>query len=494
MAALGTEANVELSVARVQRESVVTWALSPGSRPAPEAPSPKNENSGPEPSVLRAVLEGKVLRGWILTTFPPGPATLSHLTASAETPVGDIVIDAARQFVLRAPDVERTAWTADRLILKVTSPTGAVATGFVSFADFTEVRRHVGNMASRLFAVLSGTETPADVAAVMSWFHDHPDYLSSSPGSRGGEGHPHGSGEVVVADLLTAAPVPVPEGGVTGSSTSAPWRRFVELVLASFREPRGPIPPEDDADDTSNDGEDPAPKKARASPNAATAERPFRVFEKLLDLMVKGTLANRRRAFWMAHYVCDRLEPDVLRVRSYLQKVLDALLDQPTTGGDHEAIAAAHLVLAADLRGGHDATALARIARRRLLRAGVDLQAPTPDMNPVRGFSRALAPDFDFAALWTTILAVRTAQEEVKAFRLAGGDAELGAKFPYLRSLRELTAMTASERKAITFMAEFSNSCPRCHIALPIAQASRLREGGIARHERCGCVLLCEEI
>ena len=38
------------------------------------------------------------------------------------------------------------------------------------------------------------------------------------------------------------------------------------------------------------------------------------------------------------------------------------------------------------------------------------------DMDLVRGFSRALAPDFDFAALWTTILAVRTAQEEVKAF------------------------------------------------------------------------------
>ena len=50
-------------------------------------------------------------------------------------------------------------------------------------------------------------------------------------------------------------------------------------------------------------------------------------------------------------------------------------------------------------------------------------------MNPVRGFSRALAPDFDFAALWTTILAVRTAQEEVKASVLREG-MRIGRRVP----------------------------------------------------------------
>jgi hypothetical protein len=118
-----------------------------------------------------------------------------------------------------------------------------------------------------------------------------------------------------------------------------------------------------------------------------------------------------------------------------------------------------------------------------------------PDMNLVRGFSRVLAPDFDFAALWTGILAVRTAQEEVRAFRLAGGEAELGPAFPYLASLKELTDLTASERKGITFMKQFSESCPRCYIALPLAESSRLREAGIGRAMNC-CqrVLLCEEI
>jgi hypothetical protein len=40
---------------------------------------------------------------------------------------------------------------------------------FISFAAFTEISKRSGTLASRLFALLAGTETPADVAAIMSW-------------------------------------------------------------------------------------------------------------------------------------------------------------------------------------------------------------------------------------------------------------------------------------------------------------------------------------
>ena len=69
---------------------------------------------------------------------------------------------------------------------------------FVSFAEFAEIKRHLGNASSRLFAVLAGTETPDDVAAVMSWFHDHPEYLAARSGvlSGGSTHRPPGTQEV----------------------------------------------------------------------------------------------------------------------------------------------------------------------------------------------------------------------------------------------------------------------------------------------------------
>jgi len=40
--------------------------------------------------------------------------------------------------------------------------------------------RRAGAMAPRLFSLLSGTETPVYVAAIMSWFHDDPRRLAGA--------------------------------------------------------------------------------------------------------------------------------------------------------------------------------------------------------------------------------------------------------------------------------------------------------------------------
>ncbi len=118
-----------------------------------------------------------------------------------------------------------------------------------------------------------------------------------------------------------------------------------------------------------------------------------------------------------------------------------------------------------------------------------------PDMKLVQGFTRKVAPDYDFDDLWDEIRAVRTAQEEIMAFRLAGTGAALGPAFPYLASLPEFHKITPLECKRLIFIRRFNLFCPHCHVALPVGQSSRLRDAGVGRALNCcGRILLCEEI
>ena len=134
--------------------------------------------------------------------------------------------------------------------------------------------------------------------------------------------------------------------------------------------------------------------------------------------MLDGPPEERSHGFWFAHYFCDRLELDAVHVRGYLNNVMAAFSDGSPLEADRLAIAAAALVWATQTLSAVDAMSLARSTRRRLLRMAIDVAGPAPDMKPVQGFVRALAPDFDFAGLWQQIRDVRTPQEEVSSLRL----------------------------------------------------------------------------
>jgi hypothetical protein len=496
LAALGYGHNVELCVARMQRNPVVGWLAAPSSAPPSSALAPTEETEHKEEGVLRAILEGDVLNGWILTPFPAGSAAVSRVTASSCIHVGETLVTGEGKFTMTGRDIEREAWTARRLILKVTSASGATASGFVSFSAFAEIKRHLGGVSSRLLAVLGGTETPDDVAAVIIWFSEHPEYLSAPSGGGGGPHHPApAQGEVSVSTLLNPNGFEMTHSYPGDTSGTESWRRFVDLILACFRQPRGPIGAEDESEEGGPDddgaGQD-ASKRPRVEPKR---ERQFNFLEKLLDDMLGGSSAQRSHAFWLAHFVCDRVEPDPVQVKSYLYRLMSAFVDEPPLAADREATAAAVLVWSTDLPSRDDLLRVPRVVRRRLLRMGATVDGPMPDMQLVQGFTRALAPNVDFVDLWDKIRSVRTAQEEIKSFRLAGAGASLGPEFPFLIGTQELSKITASEHKQLMFMTRFDPFCPHCHLALPLGQASRLREVGVARALNCcGHIVLCEEI
>ena len=492
LAALDRERNVELCVVRIQRNPLVAWHVTPCSAPAPIGQAPSEESIEPREGVLRAILEGDELKGWILTPFPQGNATVSRLTASGWLAIDKVVVEEGGRFSLVAREVEREAWTAHRLILQVKSRTGEVADGFVSFADFAEINRHLGSISSRLFALLAGTETPDDVAAVMSWFHEHPEYLSPHHGAGGRQPHRAVSGEVSVSGLLDPDTIDTGVAHPRASSGAAPWRRFIALVLESFQERRGPIHSDDQPDDASGESDRAEDRVAGEPTLERDFERPLSFFERLLDQMLAGSASNHIRAFWLTHYVCDRLEPDEVRVESYLSKVLNRIAEPPEAA-DRDAVAGAVLVLFEYRRDqASSPLVVASNARRALLRAGVDLAGSVPDMSLVKGFVRILAPDLDFRRFWNEICDVRTAQEEIMSYRLSGAAAPPGPEFPHLS--RELGNINEAARKRMIFMPRYSEYCPHCRYRLPAVQRSSLRDSGVVRADCCGRLLLCEEV
>ena len=39
-----------------------------------------------------------------------------------------------------------------------------------------------------------------------------------------------------------------------------------------------------------------------------------------------------------------------------------------------------------------------------------------------------------------------------------------------------------------------TNVCPSCHVSMPKAEESKLRETGVVIHERCGRIILIEDL
>jgi hypothetical protein len=336
------------------------------------------------------------------------------------------------------------------------------------------------------------------VMAVMSWFHEHPKFLSIRSMSGGvGKREYKTSGEVAVSSLLEPKAVELNPGDGSDSPGTVSWRRFMELILAAFREPRGPIADEDDAvhDSRTPPADDPADQNRDKPARRGRSFQRLKIFEDLLDRMLSGPVEERSQGFWFAHFVCDRIEIDTVRVKSYLDKVIAAFTDHAPLEADMEPLASAVLVWSAHAPAGADAVRVARITRRKLLRLGANVAGPLPEMKYVQGFMRALAPDFDFPDLWQKIREAKTPQEEIRAFRLAGAGSVSDAEFPFLAGTEELGKITPSERKRIKFMTKYSAYCPCCNLGLPAGQASRLREFGVARASNCcGRILLCEEI
>ncbi len=493
-AALGAGNNVEACVVRIQRERVVGWTYT-ASNPlahavlADETAENTTENNG----ILRATLDGDCITGLVLSPRLFGPARAWLLGPEGAGPLPETAIDGEGRFIVDAPNLEVHSWRSGRLIIRVQVADGRLAEGFVSLAAFTHVTRRAGAMAPRLLAMLAGTETPADVAAIMLWLQEDPGRLSLSAPVTSGGASARGQGPsldatVALSELESRSSPFRPEITGDGDVGGASWKRFMSHILAAFREPRGPMAgtesrtPDDDDDDG-------APPPDARPPDPAI-QRSFANFEAILDEWIAPKLAAQLGAvlFAMAIYMCDRLSPEAGQARAWFDRLLDKLPRTSTTDDLRNDIAAVAL-LVMSIEGTPQGV---RQARNRMLHFGVDLSSDPPSENTIPGPRSILSPDASYTDLWREVQSVRTLREQVLSYLDDFADGLASRTYPDIAiacheewPVLAEALMSERARRNVLIVAPGRESCPKCSRALPVAEIYKLRQHYVATARNC---------
>jgi hypothetical protein len=504
-AALEAGHNIEACIVRVQREKAVGWRFFPAD---PLAPGPARDdptdNEEVGAGVLRAVLEIDHIIGQVLTPSMSGPARVFQITSGMPSHLGDAAVGEDGRFKVAAPGLELEAWKGGRLALRVQTEDGKCAEGFVSVAAFAEIARRAGTLAPRLMAIVARTETPADAAAIFSWFNEDPRRLENALSERIGGGSigsadRGGDATIPVVELDPAFAISISASGGRKSDEGIGWRRFMEHLFAAFRERREPFPGrregtpgEDDDEGDSLDG--------NGSPAVdPDEEHSLRVFETLFQLMLSAENESKHAltAYELTRYVCDRLKPEPSRVKKWLEVLAAAIARLGCPPERREEIAVVILTLLG--AGLLDKPAL-RKTRARLLRIGIDMSGPAPSQTLGSSFQDVMAPGGSFDNLWVETQKIRTFSEQVEEYLCALNQNAPSAGYGELKEeardewpiLRDAFSEEHA-RSRIVIIQKWSNACPRCHTLLPVFERTKLRSIHVATCRSCGRVIICRD-
>jgi hypothetical protein len=506
-AALEAGQNVEACIVRIQRERTVGWLFSAAE---PPAPIPANDDMADdqeiEVGVLRAELDFDHIVGQVLTPKMAGPASVFQITSGTTIPLGDTNLREDGSFEIATPELEREAWKGRRMTLRVQSDAGMRSEGFVSVAAFSEISRRAGSLAPRLMAIIAGTETPADVAAIFSWFNEDPRRLGTASRTPSGGGyladqsHVDATRTIPVAELDPIFAMSVPTSGGLKSSEDIAWKRFMEHVFAAFRERRDAFASGHEGvledDDEKGDGEEEDGEIVMVvDPAAAHA---LKIFETLFELMLSEENESKHAvtAYELMRYVCDRLKPDPSKVRKWLARVADAFTRVECPPESRENIAAVFLSL---LGTGPQDNASLRKARSRLLRIGIQMSGPAPSLTHAHSFQDIMLPGLTFDHLWPAVQNIRTFSEQVKEYLGAlhrnapstgypDFEREAREEWPTLRD----AIVSENARKRLRVIKQQSDACPKCHMILAIFERNKLRSVHVATCRSCGRIIICE--
>jgi hypothetical protein len=489
--------NVEVSLVRIQRNVLVGWEATPADAPPiyPASETDQEDAAEQRTGILRAVLEGDRVVGQVITPRMRGSARLSVATTAGYVDLGDVNIADDSTFEASAPGLEMQSWGGGRLVLRIEQNANA-AEGFVSVAAAAKIIQRAGAMAPRLLAMLSGTETPEDVAAILTWFKEDTNRIASAiPGTSSAGGKRDREAVWVSVEDLRTAGVFYASGGSSQHSTEPAWHRALWLVRSAFSQPRGPWKSDAGEDDQAEEEELVENESSRLK-RVQQEERARIGAMNALDGLLDEMLADRHQghhaasAFALAHYLADRLRPAPSVVVGWLLRVLGEFsrlrlpMDAP--------VATAGLLLRAS--DGQDHATLR--ARAFLIRAGVDPAEFAPEIESIPGFVAVLKLAWDAEHFIDEVRAVQTPGEEVALFLEA---ADNGRPLPPLPTLEastywpQLKAAYADEqtRARIQVLDRCQPACPRCNIVLPTASQDELRANGVTRHCR---LILCKEI
>lgn len=495
IAGLEADRNVELCVARIQRETFSGWRFTPSLAPdrSIEEATDDQEDTDNAIAVLRATLRQGVLRGRVISSFPNGTAELFRRTILHWSQLGEVEVSDDGDFEFHSGDAWEYSGTGQFLI-RLENRFGESAQGFVALPEMREIARRLGAHSQNFFSLLQSKETAADVAAIMDFIRLHPEWLPSRE-IHGGGGT---SGERPQDDPLVDIRVLTAQGGlrngapVAGSTSWSTEARFMQDVFSAFQKRRGPIDSTatnreaDDADDA--DPADPAEASEAAARDSARA---LQSFDRLLDQMIDCDEEDRQsmRALQIAEYVCERLEVEPFQVQIYMDRLLGSFTRQTVADAVRDAVLALALLWANQLGG--DLPQRAKRLRRQVLRLYDEFPEEEPAINSAGGFASRPVSAVDASVLWKQAYSVCTIQEEMRSFWTTDGNELSVAAFPQLSRLPEWAFLRHGPGPRMVRLRSYSGYCPHCFLALSGVEATRLRDVGVATCSR-GRILLCE--
>lgn len=498
-AALGNGQNVETCIVRIETDNIIGWTLSPAEPPeelsAPDDEQDKQEDCG----ILRAALDADTVFGQVLSPRLKGRADAFLLSSDGPQKLGSIELDGESQFSILVKGLELKILQGQRFTFAVQTD-GVRAEGFISVTAFSEISRRSGSLTAKLIALLGGNETPEDLAAIMSWICEDPNRLNRNILTSGHPAPHEDPAEVArtidISSLRLSLDVGMPTARPGGAGSNAAWQRFVDAIVASFRERRKSFLQESD---TNEDPDEEEGISEQNRPPPPSLSRAFDAFNQVFEALLSGDNGQRffTVAFDMAQYVCRRLEPvegivcGWLRELIHVHRRLNLQLEAP-----HH-VAAIMLILGSldrSLEG-------RRSTRLQLLRGRFSLEADCPSMAGVDGFISALSAEADFNQMWAEIKDVKTMPEQVQAFLNAIASNSPANDYPDLRRYREEWLVleraieSPEDRDEFEVVAKGTTVCPKCYRTLPSAQIENLRTRSLGMAKMCcNRVLLCAEI
>lgn len=491
--------NVEASLIRIQRETLIGWDSDPCDPLTMQLPPDDEDQESEEQrkiGILRAVLDGERICGQVLEPALSGEANLRALSSTGALELGKVTLDTRGMFEVIALDLEMQSWGGARLVLHI-EQNGQVAEGFVSMAAATELARRAGSLAPRLLAMLSGTETPEDAAAILTWFKEDVRRLTNTaPAVRSVSEGDAGAPTWVPIEALTEPLLDGPYSSRTAEHGEPAWQRALSMIRLAFSEPRGPWTSGTAQDEQLEDEEKPEDeterekrflKDERAKINA------MKVFDELLDEM----LAERHdgihapTALALAHYLTDRIRPNPLVVHGWLRRILNNF-SRLSVANDGEIGSVILLAKATDGL----ANAAGR-ARPLLLRSGIDPSTLEIELDSVPAFIQILAANWDGSEFLARVRRVKTPGEQVQAFLRAAYEGAPHAGFEELEQLpswpklSKVLADPNGTNARVFVVDEPVKACPKCHLVMPVIFQQELRTSGVVSY--CH-LILCREI
>jgi hypothetical protein len=505
------DGNVEACIARIYRERQPFWDLTDAVVPEIEATLDEEESDNAnESGVVWASLRDGQVHGRVLTPSMQGRVTVSQLKAQGPQLIGEAELDANTRFSVEAPDLEKEAFGMGRIVIEVRGETGTKAQGFVTVTAFSDIQRRSGLAARSLTALIAGTETPEDVAAIMSWFHENPDRLTGKTEIGGGKGDDSGDEEteddrtVRLDELDPHHPANINQGFNRSAGAGAAWRRFMDQIFSALRDQRGSLSGTSSGQLSGDDDERGVvtASQTQTERDAQTNENSLATFEALFRKLLEPDSDPdfKLMAFDLTHFVCDRLEPDMTQVERWLSQLLPALV-RTEIPEDRTTDVSSTIVIRLAKDAAYNDPKAARNARALLLHIDCPFNGPPPESDMARSFFDEPPGVSEIVAAWTSILEVRTGRELLNEAVAAFGTGEPPKSFEDLRELakdewtrlRE-AIMSQDSADRIIRVSSFVDACPEHYLALTPDESGRLKSLGVTKTSQCagGHLILLE--